>query len=175
MEASLGNASPRQRTGVNPAEPDKLKRFLEHDRQVLHFLAVWDDRDALYGDRMFYKVNLFLADDTVEVLEVLSPNCGRDPYPCFVKRQRVRKRRGRGDGVHDSTGRGVNVDYDPEDYYTWKDLCVGTTVNINEREIFLYDCNDFTRDYLLRETGVDMKVRLRLCSILMNSRTLTRL
>jgi hypothetical protein len=158
MEASLGNASPRQRTGVNPAEPDKLKRFLEHDRQVLHFLAVWDDRDSLYGDRMFYKVNLFLADDTVEVLEVLSPNCGRDPYPCFVKRQRVRKKRGRGDGVHDSTGRGVNVDYDPEDYYTWKDLCVGTTVNINEREIFLYDCNDFTRDYLLRETGVDMKV-----------------
>ena len=38
--------------------------------QVLRFFALWDDRASLCGDRRPFVINFYLADDTVEVLEV---------------------------------------------------------------------------------------------------------
>lgn len=79
IEAKLGKAT-------NALNPDKLKKFIENDRKVLRFFCLWDDRDALYGDRRPYVLHYFLADDTVEILEVNEPNSGRDPFPVFLKR-----------------------------------------------------------------------------------------
>lgn len=55
-------------------------------KQVLRFYCVWDDRQALYGDRRPYRLHYFLEDDTVEILELHENNDGRDPFPVFLRR-----------------------------------------------------------------------------------------
>jgi hypothetical protein len=38
------------RTFKTTSEFDKLRQFLEMDRKVLRFYAVWDDRDSMFGE-----------------------------------------------------------------------------------------------------------------------------
>jgi hypothetical protein len=52
-----------------------------NDGKVLRFWAVWDDHTNLYGDRRPYVVHHYLADDTMEGLEVHEMNSGRDSPP----------------------------------------------------------------------------------------------
>ena len=42
-----------------------------------------------YGDLRKFVVLYYLADDTIEILEVLPPNSGRDAPSIFLKRQRL--------------------------------------------------------------------------------------
>ena len=79
----------------NPLRPyervDTLKQFLEHDRHVLRFNCVWDDRESTFGDIREFSLNYFLADDTIEIREVLPPNSGRDQGSVFLRRQKLPK------------------------------------------------------------------------------------
>lgn len=59
--------------------------------QVLRFYAMWDDTNSMFGENRPYIIHYYLADDTVEVREVHKPNDGRDPFPVFIKRQRLPK------------------------------------------------------------------------------------
>ncbi len=61
MEATLGNPSAVQIRGI----PDAMKKFLDHDREVLRFHGIWDDRSSVYGSKIRFNVHYFLADDTV--------------------------------------------------------------------------------------------------------------
>lgn len=72
---------------------DKLKQFLEMDRKVLRFYAVWDDRKSTYGELRPFIIQYYLVDDTLEVREVHKPNDGRDPFPVLIRRQKVPKDR----------------------------------------------------------------------------------
>jgi hypothetical protein len=77
----------------NPLRPyervDTLKQFLDHDRHVLRFNCVWDDRDTKFGELRRFKLHYYLADDTIELLEVLPPNSGRDSGSVFLTRQKL--------------------------------------------------------------------------------------
>jgi hypothetical protein len=55
---------------------------------VLRFNAFWDDKTYL-GERRYFILNYFLSDNTLELLEMLRRNSGHDPFPSFVRRQRV--------------------------------------------------------------------------------------
>merc|ERR1719428_2558557 len=68
----------------------KLQQYLENDRRVLCFKCYWDD-PTRYGSRLYYVLHYYLADDTVEMLESLARNSGRDPYPTFWRRSPLRK------------------------------------------------------------------------------------
>ncbi len=57
------------------------KQFLENDRKVLKFNAKYDN--------LKYIIHYFLADDTVEVREIHHNNSGRDPFPLFLKRNKL--------------------------------------------------------------------------------------
>jgi hypothetical protein len=87
------NARDVQDGSQNPLRPyervDTLKQFLEHDRQVLRFEAVWDDRDTKFGELRRFRLHYYLADDTVEILEKLPPNSGRDSNSTFLARQKL--------------------------------------------------------------------------------------
>jgi hypothetical protein len=72
---------------------DKLKQFIEMDRKVLRFYAVWDDRQSTYGELRPFLIQYYLVDDTLEVREVHKPNDGRDPFPVLIRRQKVPKDR----------------------------------------------------------------------------------
>ena len=84
MEARLGCSS-------TLLEPDKLDQFLKYDRKVLRFYLAWDDRRSLYGELRPFVLHYYLADDSMEVLEVRRANAGRDPFPLFLKRGKVYK------------------------------------------------------------------------------------
>ena len=138
MEARLGKAS-------SALCADKLKKFVENDRKVLRFFCVWDDRASLCGERRPYVLHFFLSDDTAEILEVNEPNSGRDPFPKFVKRAPLSNTRVESDAL------GPTKSYT---HYTAKDLMVGRTITVYNREFFIHDCDDFTRQYYIEQLGV---------------------
>lgn len=70
---------------------DTLKQFLQYDRRVLRFYCLWDDTDSMFGDAREMILHYFLADDTVEIREVIHPNAGRDAAPVFLRRQKLPK------------------------------------------------------------------------------------
>jgi hypothetical protein len=56
---------------------DTLKQFLDHDRHVLRFYCYWDDTESMFGDPREMVLHYFLADDTIEIREVIPPNSGK--------------------------------------------------------------------------------------------------
>lgn len=62
-----------------------LHKYLENDRKVLSFNVYWNDT-SLEGGLNFYILNLFLADDTMEIKEVRTNNSGKDPFPLLLNR-----------------------------------------------------------------------------------------
>ena len=70
---------------------DTLKQFLDHDRHVLRFYCFWDDTDSMFGDPREMVLHYFLADDTIEIREIIAPNSGRDANSTFVRRAKLPK------------------------------------------------------------------------------------
>jgi len=136
-EAKLGRAS-------NVLQPDKLKKFLDNDRKVLRFFCVWDDRNSLYGDRRPYVLHYFLADDTVEILEVNEANNGRDPFPMMLKRGKLPNQPLEVDAL------GPTKSYT---HYTYNDLRVGGSISVLNRHFLIHDCDDFTRNWYIENLG----------------------
>ncbi|KAI3387673.1 hypothetical protein SNEBB_005276 [Seison nebaliae] len=150
---------------------DTLKQFLDHDRQVLRLWAVWDDTDQLHGDLRKFVINYYLSDDTIELKEILAPNCGRDQSAVFLKRSRLPKKNyplpppgkladrtvlnviG---GLNDSTFILDNLKTGTAnlEYYTEKDLVIGQYINVWTRRFFIVDCDDFTKNYYSTKYGI---------------------
>ena len=53
---------------------------------MLRFFCLWDDRQALFGDRRPYRLHYFLEDCSCEILETREANSGREPFPVFLRR-----------------------------------------------------------------------------------------
>jgi hypothetical protein len=138
VEARLGKAS-------NALNADKLKKFLHNDRKVLRFFCVWDDRDALYGDRRPYVVHYYLSDDTVEVLEVNEPNSGRDPFPVFVRRGPLPNQKLEVDAL------GPTKSYT---HYMYTDLKVGGYIKVYNRDFLIHDADNFTKAWYCENMGM---------------------
>ena len=122
------------RVSYSDGAREKLYKFLKNDRKVLRFFCTWDDRESMFGEIHPLVLNYFLVDDTVQVLEVAQPNSGRDPFPVFLNRQRLQR----------------NGQVGSEDPLDERDLAVGQSVAVLGRSLFIYDCDDFTRDYYER-------------------------
>ena len=154
MEARLGCSS-------TLLEPDKLDQFLKYDRKVLRFYLAWDDRRSLYGELRPFVLHYYLADDSMEVLEVRRANAGRDPFPLFLKRGKVYKNIDSYLNIDaptthttqliDRTGR---VDPGTMETFTEADFAVGREVQINGAQFLIYGCDEFTRDYYTKVYGV---------------------
>jgi len=137
VEARLGKAS-------NALNADKLKKFLENDRKVLRFFCVWDDREALYGDRRPYVIHYYLSNDTMEVLEVNEPNSGRDPFPVFLRRGPLPNQKLEVDAL------GPTKTYS---CYTFHDLRVGGHIKVYNRNFLIHDADNFTKAWYITQQG----------------------
>lgn len=152
---------------------DTLRQFLDHDKQVLRFYCVWDNRDNMFGDPRHMVLHYFLADDTVEVLEKIPENSGRDAIPVFLRRARLMKDVSPMNQPGVDTKRTVLNVFGPmghggryildslktgevhAEYYHDSDLTLGGVVNVWGRKLLLYDCDDFTKEYYRTKYGIE--------------------
>ncbi|KAG9485612.1 hypothetical protein GDO78_008610 [Eleutherodactylus coqui] len=153
---------------------DTLKQFLEHDRQVLRFYCLWDDTASPFGDTRKLILHYFLADDTVEIIEVIPPNSGRDSVPVFLHRGKLLKQVPKimynpGEitsrtvlNVFGPMGHGGRYILDNlktgsvhQEFYKDSDLTIGAAVNAWGRKIILCDCDEFTKNYYRTKYGIE--------------------
>lgn len=139
MESMLGKQSSTTDRGM----------FLKCGQKALCFDAVWDDRERLYGDVQYFRLFYFLADDTIEILPVHKKNDGRYPFPKLLKRMKLPK--------------STNLPHgdEPADYYNWKELCIGESINVFGRKIQLARCDLFTREHY-KKYGIELKANMSL-------------
>ncbi|KAG5888287.1 hypothetical protein JTB14_006674 [Gonioctena quinquepunctata] len=135
---------------------DKLRRFLEYDGKVLRFKAVWDDRENEFGALMEYEIMYFLADDTVSVKEVHEKNNGRDPFPVLLRKTKLPKRFGDTPATYPAIYLELS-DAEITEFYQPKDFMIGETIFVLGRDMLLYDCDKFTRDYFKKALCIEQK------------------
>jgi len=136
-----------------PNDFDKLKRFLELDRKVLRFYAMWDDRDAMFGEVRKYLIHYYLVDDSIEIRECHQPNDGRDPFPVLLRRGKLPKNRY---AVENSFPMAVMelTEHEVAEWFGPQDFTVGETLFVNGRKFLVYDCDDFTRQFYQERFGI---------------------
>ncbi|EIE20196.1 hypothetical protein COCSUDRAFT_67526 [Coccomyxa subellipsoidea C-169] len=122
-----------------------LKTAAQRPQPVLRFQCYWDDRLALYGDMRMLRLYYYLSDDTVHLVEVLRPNCGRDPFPHMLRRMRLPKHPEPVGARPLSEGLRITP---PEAYYRWQELRIGGQIEVFGRKVMIYDCDAFTRQWI---------------------------
>nr|XP_033472943.1 EF-hand domain-containing family member C2 [Epinephelus lanceolatus] len=153
---------------------DTLKQFLDHDRKVLRFSCFWDDTESVFGDPRELVLHYYLADDTIEILEIIPPNAGRDTVPKFLRRSKLPKcplaqMKQPGQitdrtvlNVFASSSQGkrhildsLNTGAVQDEFYKDCDLTVGGEVNVWGRRVIITDCDQFTKDYYRSKYGIE--------------------
>ncbi|XP_043227420.1 EF-hand domain-containing family member C2-like [Amphibalanus amphitrite] len=166
---------------MRPLKPykkvDTLGQFLHYDGKVLRFWGYWDDRPVPHGELRDLVLLYYLADDTVELKEIVGHNAGRYKAPSLVRRGKLPKQLkaqprpgvecprtvlntfgdiyGKGMGRHFIFDN-LNNNYHPSDFYHDSDLCIGAHVNVWGREVVLTDCDPFTREYYKLKYNKDL-------------------
>jgi len=156
--------NPVDRTTKTKSDFDKLNRFLKLDRKVLLFRAVYDDRDALFGDLRQFIFHYYLVDDTLEMREVYKANDGRDPFPVLLRRQSLPKDRYL---ISETFPSCVMELSDAEVQGNWlyaKQFIVGKTLTINNRKFLIYDCDDFTRSWFKNQYKIEQPPKISVAS-----------
>lgn len=72
--------------------------------------------------------------------EVIEQNCGRDPFPMMLKRQKLPKKA--------IMTHFPGMSLKKEDYLCPEDLVVGQNVVIHGRDCIIYDADAFTRAWI---------------------------
>jgi hypothetical protein len=87
------------------------------------------------------------------VREVHTPNDGRDPFPILITRHKLPKNR---ENV-DSSFPAIVMEYtnnEIKEYFTAKDFMLGSTVQIYNRRVLIYDWDQFTMAFYHVHFGV---------------------
>eukprot|EP00823_Brevimastigomonas_motovehiculus_P004863 TRINITY_DN3324_c0_g1_i1.p1 TRINITY_DN3324_c0_g1~~TRINITY_DN3324_c0_g1_i1.p1 ORF type:complete len:608 (-),score=185.75 TRINITY_DN3324_c0_g1_i1:312-2135(-) len=133
-------------------EIEACQKFLQNDGKVLRFYCTWDDKD-LFGEKRPYVLHYYLADDTVEIVEIQQANSGRDPFPALLKRQRLPR---------DPSKLGPDLscigvkDKDVKlQYYTLTDFKCDQGIHVFGRSVMICGCDKFTQNYYVKNYGAD--------------------
>jgi len=122
-----------------------LEKYIDNDRKVLCLDVMWNDT-TLCGGTNYYKLNYFLADDTVEVKEIRRQNNGKDPFPLLLRRSKLPK--------EPFLTHYPGMSLKKEEFYTPKDLIIGNTVMIYNRPCLIHDCDEFTKKFYIDAYGI---------------------
>ena len=135
---------------TRPSQPkSSLKKFLENDRRVLRFYCVWDDTNSVFGDLRHMVLNYFLSDDTIEIRESIPANSGRESNTLFLRRCKLPKR------PQVARVNGRNLQDNPADYFSERDLTIGSVLHLYGRPFVICDCDLFTQDYYREHYGIE--------------------
>jgi EF-hand domain-containing protein 1 len=123
-----------------------MQQFMEWDKKVCRFYAVYDDLSLPSFERRPFELFFYLSNDTVEIREKYPLNCGREHYPIFFRRAKLAR------GKVQVLGPMVNQ-RKKEDMVSLDDFAVGITVELLGQPFFIYDADEFTRNYYQQERG----------------------
>lgn len=136
---------------------------------MLRFYGYWDDRNSEFGEIHVLEIHYYLADDTIEIKEMIPENSGKDSGFMFLRRQRLPKLcqnlpkpgadapftilnvLGKGRFVADP----LDCGKEDIDIYKEEDLAIGCVVNCYGRKIVLTDCDPFTKEYYRIKYGLE--------------------
>lgn len=127
-----------------------MQQYLEMDRKVLRFYAVVDDMSTPQFERRPFVILFFLADDQVEIREQYPLNCGRDNFPIFFRKNKMPI----GPAVCDGPQTQVRK---KGEFVHGHDLYVGQYVSLIGNQFFIYDADDFTRQYFSDVLGHELE------------------
>merc|ERR1719191_2660606 len=131
---------------------ENMQQFMEHDRKVCRFFAVLDDLGTPQYERRPFTILFFLADNTVEIREQYPLNCGRDNFPIFFRRGKLTKEV-KALGPQDQIPKAEHL-------VQIKDLYVGAEVELVKSSFFIYDADDFTRQYYKDALGQELEAKM---------------
>jgi hypothetical protein len=123
---------------------DTRGKFLTHDKQVLRFYCVWDDKSR-YGDSRKFVLQFFLIDDTVSISEA-EGSCGGGISTTMLHRSRL--------PVKDEDAGARGPTHEDFDYITADDLRVGGFVRVYKRDFFIYGADEFTSKWYIDKKGM---------------------
>mmetsp|Transcript_142732 Transcript_142732/g.355794 ORF Transcript_142732/g.355794 Transcript_142732/m.355794 type:complete len:747 (-) Transcript_142732:32-2272(-) len=131
-----------------------MQQFLENDRKVLRFFAIMDDLQTPQFERRPFVILFFLADDKVEIREMYPLNCGRDNFPIFFRKAKMPRGKFTVDGPQSQPR-------SKSEFVDGRELYVGLEITLlTNYKFFIYDVDDFTREYFKEELGVELEPRI---------------
>eukprot|EP00928_Gymnodinium_smaydae_P024379 TRINITY_DN1973_c0_g1_i1.p1 TRINITY_DN1973_c0_g1~~TRINITY_DN1973_c0_g1_i1.p1 ORF type:complete len:748 (+),score=189.87 TRINITY_DN1973_c0_g1_i1:116-2359(+) len=129
-----------------------MQQFLEMDKKVLRFYAILDDLSTPQFERRPFLILFFLSDDEVEIREQYPLNCGRDNFPIFYRKSKLLAGPIQLDGPQSQARK-------KSEYVHGHDLSVGQRVTLNGYNFYIYDADEFTRQYFRDVLGQEMDER----------------
>jgi len=133
----LANYKPSLTYGqaVQAPPEDFIPAQVAFDKKVLYFNAYFR-QTVNESQKEFYcvrpvKIYYYLEDDSIAVLEPVVENSGI-PQGKLIKRQRLPKN-------------------DLGDHWHWKDLNIGIEVTFYGKQFYVYDCNEWTKEFMASE------------------------
>ncbi|KAH8620584.1 DUF1126 PH like domain [Trypanosoma vivax] len=126
-------------------EREKARNFFEHDRKVLRFMGAWDNK--------MFRIQFYIADQTLSVMLEHVRNDGLDPNPVFIRRTKIPKC----PTTRTRDTETLNLPLGPPIQYVGEDdLRTGKSVNLFTRDFYIFDCDEFTRTYY-KARGIEQK------------------
>ena len=160
---------------------------------MLRFYCCWEDTEPSpltgRGQKLPFELHYYVADDSIEIVEVRRDNTGRDPFPLLLSRRQLPQEPNVppiGEMKHQGSigpwtnvpltsgllrlasvtpGPGALPSHVPPlaiggrplsprsrsllniKYYNWRGLRIGSTVNVYGRNMLIYDCDAFTKQW----------------------------
>lgn len=131
------------------------------------FDVLMDDTYKPAGEILTFKLYYFLEDDTIAIKELKENREGRDYFPMYLKRTKIRKNTGTISGKTNASitsatklnelcflhpvfcllSQAEYNETDPDEFYGPNDLQIGQTLFIFGRRFLLTDCDLATRRY----------------------------
>ncbi|EGR27327.1 flagellar microtugule protofilament ribbon protein, putative [Ichthyophthirius multifiliis] len=122
-----------------------LKQYIENDRKVLSFNILWNDI-SLEGGLNYFVLNYFLADNQIEIKEIIRHNSGKDPFPLLLNRKRLPK--------EPILTHYPGMTLKKEEFYSPIDLICGKLIRIYSKDCLIYDCDPFTKEWYLQNLNL---------------------
>lgn len=144
--------------GKTVHDSEGMRKFLQYDQDTLRFALIWDNRDHLFGDLLDYTMVYYLADDTISINQSRKANTGREDFPTLWAREKLLKDWRNCLAIHE---RQVGAKYGDGETYGWRDLIVGSTIDVFGRKMRITAADGKTREFY-RAQGVDLPPNERL-------------
>lgn len=152
---------------------ERAAHFLKDSGKLLKFYGLMDERGLVPGGALrLMELLLFVEDGTMSVLErqyLAESNPGLFLSRCWLPKSGSMAKVNELTFAHRVNG--MREPYmGPDAYYKATDLDVGKTINALGRSIYLYDCDDFTRVFMLERHGIQIKPPIDISEVLLQEK-----